>query len=330
MDRRVFLAGGGAALAAGPAFAQNAASYRAAAGYSAARRGVSLVVMQRGRIVFEDYPNDGAPDRGWELASGTKSFTGVMAAAAVQDRLLRLDDLGAASLPEWRADARKRRITIRHLLQLNSGLAPGGIGRTPPYADAVALRAVAEPGARFSYGPGPFQAFGEILRRKLQDAGLDRDPQAYLQRRVLDRIGVRPTGWRRGPDDLPLMPQGAQFTTRGWAAFGQWAMEGGRGDVDAGALAENFRPSATNPGYGMSWWLLRPGLIPPGPRQIMAMSPQGYAALGDARMAAGAGDQRLYLLPDRGLVVARQASFRGMRRSPDWDDGAFLRLLLGA
>ncbi len=334
LTRRCVVAAAAAVFVARPAFAQ-APDYRAAAAYSAARRGVSLVVMRGDAVVFEDYPNGGGQDRDWELASGTKSFTGIIAAAAVQDGLLRLDERAAETLAEWRNDPRKSQVTIRQLLSLDSGIAPGGIGRAPPYADAVALPAIAEPGARFSYGPGPFQIFGEIMRRKLAAARLDVDPLAYLRRRVLDPIGAAPTGWRRGPDQMPLLPQGAQFTARAWARFGRWVLRGGDGRVDARALVDNFQPSAANPGYGMSWWLLRPGLIPPGPRQIMAIAPEGYAALGDARMAAGAGDQRLYLLPERDLVVARQAPLTwrdlgGRRDGLPWDDAAFLRLLLGA
>ncbi|MDX2237361.1 MAG: serine hydrolase domain-containing protein [Hyphomonadaceae bacterium] len=334
ITRRAVLGSAAAALSMTPAWAQEAA-FASAAAYSAARRGVALVVMRGDAIVFEDYPNRGGPDRDWELASGTKSFTGIIAAAAVQDRLLRLDERAAETLAEWRNDPRKSRVTIRQLLSLDSGVAPGGIGRAPPYADAVALPAVAEPGARFSYGPGPFQIFGEIMRRKLVAARLDGDPLAYLRRRVLDPIGAAPTGWRRGPDQMPLLPQGAQFTARAWARFGRWVLRGGDGRVDAAALAANFAPSGANPGYGMSWWLLRPGLITPGPRQIMTIAPEGYAALGDVRMAAGAGDQRLYLMPERDLVVARQApvtlrDLGGRRAGLPWDDAAFLRLLLGA
>jgi CubicO group peptidase (beta-lactamase class C family) len=46
-----------------------------------------------------------------------------MAAAAVQDRLLSLDELAVETLPEWRDDPLKRRITVRHILSLTSGLA---------------------------------------------------------------------------------------------------------------------------------------------------------------------------------------------------------------
>ncbi|MFZ5831671.1 MAG: hypothetical protein ACOY3P_16415, partial [Planctomycetota bacterium] len=53
---------------------------RLAAEYSAAHRGISMLVMLDGRIVFEHYPNGGRPDRAHELASGTKSFSGILAA----------------------------------------------------------------------------------------------------------------------------------------------------------------------------------------------------------------------------------------------------------
>src|SRR5436190_23428943 len=100
MNRRTFLAASAALALATPAFATAPTlNFDAAASYSRTRRGVSLLVMQRGRRLFEDYPNGGAADLGWELASGAKSFTGVMAAAAVKDRLLDLDEPAAETLP---------------------------------------------------------------------------------------------------------------------------------------------------------------------------------------------------------------------------------------
>lgn len=331
MNRRSFFVGGAALAAAPAAFAQSF-DFAAAAAYSAARRGVSLLVMQRGRVLFEDYPNQGGAERGWELASGTKSFTGVIAAAAVQDRLLALDEPAAETLSEWRGDPRKSRITIKDLLCLESGMDAGGIGRPPTYADAITTPVSHAPGVHFEYGPAPFQTFGEIMRRKLTR---DADPVAYLQRRVFDPLRIYPTDWTRGRDRMPFMPQGAHLTARAWANFGDLARDGGRGLVDAHALAQCFTPSRANPGYGMSWWLLRPGLIPPSPRSgVTAIDAARIAELGSVSMAAGAGDQRLYLMPERGLVIARQANriLRGLRARGDdsWDDATFLRLLLRA
>ncbi|MBS0384544.1 MAG: beta-lactamase family protein [Proteobacteria bacterium] len=328
MNRRSLLAATAALALAPSAFAEGVALHvNDAAAYSRARRGVSLLVMRRGRIVFEDYPTPGAPDRGWELASGTKSFTGVMAAAAVRDRLLELNEPAAETLREWRSDPMKRRITIHQLLSLESGLEAGAIGRPPTYAAAVETPARYEPGTTFAYGPAPFQIFGEIMRRKTGG-----DPLNYLTRRIFEPLRIAPTDWRRGPDGMPFMPQGAQFTARDWARFGEWVRNGGGDLVDRPALAQCFVPSRANPGYGMSWWLLRPGLIPPGRMAGVEVDAAMSERYGTIRMAAGAGDQRLYIVPDLDLVVARQADriLAGMfaRGGARWSDAEFLRALL--
>lgn len=330
MNRRSFLTATAAACLAAPARAQTL-NYAAAAAYSSQRRGVSLVVLRAGATVFEDYPNEGGPERGWELASGTKSFTGVMAAAAIQDRLISSwDEPCADTLTEWRNDER-RRITLRHLLSLTSGIEGGPIARPPAYADAIAQSAAAAPGERFAYGPTPFQIFGEIMRRKL-----DGDPLAYLQRRVFDPLNITPTRWRRGNDGNPHMPSGAGLTARDWARFGHFVLRDGEGRLDRNALAACFEPSRANPGYGLSWWLLRDGLVAPGRTQTVDVDPSLSRRFGPISMAAGAGNQRLYLIRDLDLVVVRQASgiLRALRQrdrgAAAWSDGAFLRSLLDA
>ncbi len=60
--------------------------YRLAADYSHERRGVSVLVMKGDRIVYEDYENGHTADEAWPLFSGTKSFSGVMCAAAIEDK----------------------------------------------------------------------------------------------------------------------------------------------------------------------------------------------------------------------------------------------------
>lgn len=326
MNRRTFLAASAAASVAAPAAAQ-VFSFDAAARYSAERRGVSMLAMQRGEVIFEEYPNEGGATLGWELASGTKSFTGVMAAAAVQDNLLTWDEPAAETLTEWRSDER-RRITMRHLLSLTSGIGGGPIARPPTYATAIAQRAEAAPGDRFAYGPTPFQIFGEIMRRKT-----DGDPLDYLVRRILAPLNIEPARWRRGADGMPHMPSGAALTARDWARFGWFVLRGGEGRVDAEALAQCFVGSRANPGYGLSFWLLREGLVPPGRNAGIEVDTAMSERFGGISMAAGAGNQRLYIVPALDLVIVRQAtgilqSLMRRDRGPQWSDAEFLRLAL--
>jgi CubicO group peptidase (beta-lactamase class C family) len=319
----------------------SAAHHKLAAAYSAAHKGISCLVMVDGKTVFEDYPNGGKAGRAHELASGTKSFAGVLAVAAATDGLLNLDERAAATLPEWKGDPRKSRVTLRQILSLTSGLPGGEGGRVPAYADAIQQPCAHEPGARFAYGPVPFQVFGEILRRKLgpTKGGVFE----YLKRRLLDPIGLAVGFWRRGADRNPHVPSGARLTAREWAKFGELVRRKGAWDgrqvVPADALEGCFQGTAANPAYGLTWWLNRPV-----PRDKLRTIPQLWAAsdvvtrgerlVPDLVFAAGAGKQRLYVSRALKLVAVRQAegiraALAGGERS-GFSDAEFLaRLVFG-
>jgi hypothetical protein len=229
-----------------------------------------------------------------------------MAAAAVQDRLLRLDEPAAATLTSWRDDPVRSRITIRQILNLTSGLATRRArGDLMTYEETLDLPAVAEPGTSFVYGGDPFQLFGLILRRKLKER---ETPVDYLRRRVLDPAGVEVGEWRNGPDALPRLGSGARLTARNWARFGELVRNGcvvgGRRLVDPAALAACFEGSRANPAYGLGWWLNRP--MPAEqrraiPQLVLAtdVRPEEPAFPADLVLAAGAGQQRPVRQQDR-------------------------------
>src|SRR6058998_4267727 len=75
-----------------------------AAKYSESKRGVSMLVMQNRRTLFERYANGGSASGRWPIFSGTKSFWGVAALAAVHDGLFRLDDVVSDTITEWKSD----------------------------------------------------------------------------------------------------------------------------------------------------------------------------------------------------------------------------------
>lgn len=285
-----------------------------AAAYSACHRGVALLVAQDGKIVFEDYPNGGGPDRVNELASGTKSFTGALAVAAAADGLVRFDELASETLPEWQDDPRKARITLRQLLQFVSGLEGGKPGRSPDFATAIHTPSAHPPGERFLYGSVPFQVFGEILRRKL--ATRFTDPLAYLEDRVFTPIGLKVGGWRRDPDGQPHLASGASLTAREWWKFGELIRGAGefegRRIIPTDLLNDSLRGSKVNPCYGMGWWR---NAVPSDALQALQRVwtlgiedlSQEPSIPSDLVYASGAAKQRLYVSPTLGLVIVRQA-----------------------
>src|SRR5260370_14822744 len=78
-----------------------AADCARAAKYSEGKRGLSILVMQNGRTIFEHYANGGSARGRSPIFSGTKSFWGINALAGVHDGLFKLDDLVSDTITEW-------------------------------------------------------------------------------------------------------------------------------------------------------------------------------------------------------------------------------------
>lgn len=321
-----------AAFASAGASAETLPGCAEAIAYSAQHKGESLLVLRDAQVVCAS----GDVDSPHEIWSGTKSLAGLIAAAAVQDKLLTLDEKAADTLTEWRGDPRKSGITIRHLLSMTGGQ-PSAVGRPQGYADSVEIPLAADPGTRFQYGPAPLQIFGEILRRKLTGAHQEPSPRAYAERRILQPIGVTIAEWREGPDGNPLMPQGLVLAAKEWARIGEFVRAGGKHNgeaiVDAAAFAELFKGSSANPAYGLTWWLPRPSASnDPVTRTVDIIDPAANLP-SDMVVAAGAGDQRLYVIPSLKLTIVRQAkldiaAMLAARQGDNWSDTRLLKLLL--
>lgn len=268
----------------------------------------ALVILRRGRVAFECYGQTYAADSSHAIYSGTKSFWGVLAAAAHEDGLLELDEPVWRTISEWAKDATKKRITIRQLLNLSAGFGFGGLGRTVPTGKAaIAAPLKTAPGTTFTYGGIPLQIFGEVLRRKLAPQGLD--PHAYLCHRILDPIGLVVESWRSLKDGTHPLPTGAILGPLEWIKFGQLVLERGayKGKqlVSRAAIAACLQPSSANPRYGLGFWL----------------SP--LAAIHEIVYASGAGGQGMYMLFAEETVVVHFGESRS------WKHETFLKRLLG-
>lgn len=112
-------------------------SCQRAAQYSDEANGHAVVVMHRGKILFEHYANRWSAEKPHRLASGTKSFSGALLAAAVKDGLLTLDEPVSKTITEWKKDEKLAVITIQDLLSLTSGIHPGTVGKVPAYAESI-------------------------------------------------------------------------------------------------------------------------------------------------------------------------------------------------
>jgi poly(3-hydroxybutyrate) depolymerase/CubicO group peptidase (beta-lactamase class C family) len=305
-----------------------------------------LLVLRDGKVVFEDAVDGWDRNRPHPLASGTKSFTGVAAMLAVQQGLITLDERVSDMITEWKDDPRKREITVRQLLDLSSGLQPdstedrqrirsiaggGAVQRVraalarPDDFQAQALEAPAEhdPGTRFEYGGNHFHAFGAFLERRLAARGVTpATAWEWYEANLFEPIGMTVARMGRDRADHANLPGGASASAAEWAKFGEFVRREGTVTAADGTarqvltpelLAKCFEPSARNDRYGLTWWL--------GPRG-------GDGSLPAVRMAAGLGNQRLYVIPSANLVAVRFAPLNSGRRG--FSDQEMIAALLAA
>jgi CubicO group peptidase (beta-lactamase class C family) len=305
------------------------ATIRAAAAYSASSGGKSFLAIQNGQTILEQ---GGGEAR--KIYSGTKAFWGLAGLAAAEDGLLTLDEPVVNTIPEWRSDSRKARVTIRQLLDFSCGLDPvfSLHNDNPGDRDRIAIAApiVASPGSAFIYGPSALQVFHQVLKEKLRGES----PTHYLERRVLHRLGLGSQRYLMDSAGNPLLAAGWKLSPRQWAKLGTLALAGGAPVVSSVEMAQCWRGSSANRAFSIGWWNNRaaPGgrefdfedmLRPRWPRQNWSGACICRDAPSDLVACIGSGYQRLYVIPSMGLVVVRQSS--GGRFS----DGRFLRLLLG-
>src|SRR5213595_1144847 len=194
------------------------------------QRGVSMLVMQNGRTIFEHYANGGSSGGRWPIFSGTKSFWGIAALAAVHEGLFRVEDPVSDTITEWKIDPRKSRITIRQLLSQTDGVEGASRLQRASIRDrnamAIRLPTVAEPGAAFIYGPSHLQIFSELLRRKLKG----RSSIAYFEEHVSNRLGLHPLNYKKDGRGNPLPATGFELAAREWARLGELVLGDGNYD----------------------------------------------------------------------------------------------------
>ncbi|MEP7013969.1 MAG: serine hydrolase [Verrucomicrobiota bacterium] len=309
-----------------------------AAKYFDQTHGVSMLVMQNGRIVFEHFANGGMVNGRWPIFSGTKNFWGLAALCATRDGLIRLDDHVADTITEWKGDPRKSQITVRQLLNQTDGIEDAPFLHRQSIRDrnAVAIRlpSMAAPGTRFIYGPSHFQIFLELLHRKLSG----RSVTSYFEENVAGPLGLAALEYKRDGRGNPLVASGFELTAREWARLGELVLGNGsyhgRQVVPSGLLREALTGSSANPSYGLTFWLNRQA---PHGREIDIEKELDLkwerarwidicfsrAAPSDMIVGLGSGYQRMFIIPSINAIIVRQG------QDTKFSDAHFLRLVLG-
>lgn len=281
----------------------------------------ALIVLHDGTIAAERYSEGYDPDTRFASWSMAKTVTALMIGQLVGDGLLRLDQ--PAPVPRWQRSGDPRAdITLRHLLQMRSGLEHTEAG-DPPYessevrmlfldgrddmADyATAQPPEAEPGEKFEYSSNTTVILADIAARVLSDAGhaeaRRRVVKDYLSARLFEPLGA--TSMVPEFDRAGTLIGGSLMhaTARDWAKLGELMRRKGshRGEqlVPRSWVAQMVQPSPGSPQYGLQTWLNRPTSDEDHPLFPDRAPHSAFSMIGHM-------GQYVFVSPEQGLTVVR-------------------------
>lgn len=257
---------------------------------------VGLLIVHNGAIAVERYTRGNDAATRWYSFSVAKSVVSMLIGAAIADGFIAsLDDPVADYLPLLSGTAYES-VTIRHAMQMASGVAwdetyadpQSDIARTGGSAlDRLRFLLqkprVAPPGTRFNYNTEETNLVGAVLR-----SAIGNNLSTYLEEKIW-----KPFGMEHDAHWLLLSEGGAEHggcclsaTLRDYGRLGVFAlrngrMPDGRATLPANWMHESTSPSPANNGYGRLWWVRPDG---------------AYAAVGIY-------GQAIYVNPARDLVI---------------------------
>lgn len=301
----------------------------------------AVLVIRHGKLVFEQY--FAGYDEPWgenggrhefdaitkhDLRSASKSMVSLLVGIAIDRQLIAsADEPVVKFFPEYASvkSAGWDKITLRHLLTMSSGMQwDENRGWTDPKNDEPHLGADADPiryvlskpvakppDALWTYNGGGTDLLGSILERVS-----GKPLEAFAREALFQPLGVADVEWKNYPGNGKVAAAaGLRLRPRDAAKIGQLVLNRGAFDgkqvVSAGWIAQSVKPRFQAIGYfsglffyGQQWWL---------GRSIVGETEVKWIA------AMGSGGQRIFVVPDRDLVVMTTS---GLYFRPHQGDGA--------
>jgi CubicO group peptidase (beta-lactamase class C family) len=287
---------------------------------------LSLLIVHDGRIVLERYApgvNVTTRTRTWSTA---KSIAATLIGRLVDQGKMALDaPLGVDWLPptsQANADPRQR-ITLRHVLNMSSGLDPvddggleyatgSGLAYWAGASSIIGARRralVREPGTAWNYENYDTLLAVYAMKRVLGD---DRTYLEFPRRALLDRIGMRNTIVSVDRFGDFILSSQVYTNARDLARFGLLYLNGGVWNGER-LISEDWidfvrtpAPATASTGhqYGGQWWL-----VPDDRRDVPR----------DAYAAAGNRGQYVVVVPSHDLVIVRRGLDYGRQGFDRWD-----------
>jgi len=199
----------------------------------------SVLVTRHGTIVAEAYYAPFAPATKHRINSATKSVIGSLVAIALDEGLIKSLDQPVLDFFPGRSfantDDRKKAITLRHLLDMTSGLDwKEPLNNTPPVSLLEMERSrdwvqyvldhpmAHDPGATFDYNSGGPHLLSAILSKVTGRSARD-----YAGEKLFGPLGIDDVQWRSDPQHVSAGGAGLYLLPRDMARLGRlWLQDG--------------------------------------------------------------------------------------------------------
>ena len=286
----------------------------------------SIMVLQHGKVLEEKMF---VPDTAHILNSVSKTFTSTAVGFAISEGLLSLDDklvdLFPEQVPENASDT-LRRVTVRHLLTMNSGH-----GSDPTYAirkqNIDWIRAFME--WPLKYEPGTCYCYNSLGTYVLSAAVQKVTGQKvvdYLDTRLWQPLGIEKPKWQESPAGINTGGWGLYLKTEDLARMGLCILDGGKFGgkqvIPADWVKEMSANQVPSSPAGLNLEQMRAlGMDPDGSDWLQGYGYQMWRCRHNAFRADGANGQYIIVLPEKDAVIVTTAHIDNMQQEINliWD-----------
>lgn len=271
----------------------------------------SMLLLQDGDLLIEQYANDWNTNKVNLLRSVTKSLTSLLVGSAIDQGFIGHEsDPIALYLPEYAHLLRngKEEITIRDLLTMSAGLywdQSGDLSSVVNMAeqlfsssDSVAYTLsqdlISEPGDAFTYSDGYAIVIGEIIKNATHSNSV----REYAEKSTLATLGIDFSNWLPVRDGRDGTNFGLSISARDMAKIGQLILDKGLWHQER-TLSERWIEESTKSqiylssdyqwqSYGYCWW-----------GTVLTVNGVDYSI----KLADGFGGQYIIVVEDLNLVL---------------------------
>ncbi len=259
--------------------------------------GKALIILKDGRIALERYYGNFTADSLWYWASAGKTVTAALVGIAQQEGVMDITSSSANYLGQgWSSCTKEQesKISVRHHLTMTTGIGfdRGNDNCTEPSC----LTYRAEPGTIWDYHNACYLLLQDMVARA---SGMTF--QQYYTLRLATKLGMG-----------GIWYDGILFSKpRAMARFGLMLLAGGvwNGDTiikDRTYYADMISTSQDlNKSYGYLFWLNGKGSFMQPQIPLIFRTDLVPSAPDDMYAGMGKNDQRVYVVPSKGLVVIR-------------------------